>query len=268
MVFLCFSWSLFLVTSVLSSEPSRGLDLLLEASARIDLPNPPQPKRMRTDNSTTYPPVLRLSMSPINFSRAHQGYREAPVAYRFTRYHRDHFLPMGQSVEEFSSTLQFFESRIPEEIRVAALRRFSNIGGRPTAELEIASITPVLRSNNFTDSTIVVKYLEYLISFLYMNIDVHVELVRINRLEISTDATSVARRFREAGLPNYITSEHVFEWYRCVFQSDRLVTSDLIVREDDLEYSLVNLPPRTWTTCFIRPRLERLISTHTEQYNE
>lgn len=108
--------------------------------------------------------------------------------------------------------------------------------------------------------------MEYLISFLYIHPVVHSELVRVNTLEIRTDAATLSDMFQRRGLPDYITTERVFEWYQCLLETRNSRNTLIVMREDSLGDPLVTFAPSVWSTCFIRRRLERLAANDSEVY--
>jgi len=174
---------------------------------------------------------------------------------------------MGEPASDMSSGTLFFESEIPVELRVEILRLLANLNYRPSTAWAIPRFYPLMTDLGFRDSeSIVLSYIEYLISFLYIDREVHEELLRVNKLRKTTDAASVATFFRRTGLPNYITTERVYEWYRCYVACHVTKTKGWVIREDDIGRTLVSLPPSVWSSRFIRPRLERLIANGTEAY--
>ena len=252
-----------LISSGISSSSIRGLEVLAQAcEIAADKTAACAAKRMRSNDNTTIP-VVHLSDSPINYPWSKQVYRNDCPLTRHKCYNPSHTLPMGESVLSFSQSTLFFESRIPLDIRIEILRRYSNFANRPSADAELRCFVPTMRELNFRDSGIVRAYLQYLFSFIYMNQEVHTELMRVNRLRIETDAALIAERFRL----DELTTERVYEWYRLFFYNNEKVRpSALPLREDIHGNSLVAIAPTVWSARFIRPRLERLLANNTEMY--
>ena len=205
------------------------------------------------------PSVVRLADIEENRS----GREITPLKHK-GRYNVDHILPMGEGGDEanFFANMDYFEKRIPALIRARVLETLSAIKTRIPVEQWMELIQPTLNGLMFSDNEVLQLYVEYLLSFLYMDENLHHELVRVNKKRVETTATQLAQSHSQTGGKPYITAEIIFEWYQIARGKP---SSHFYVRYDGENTRLVNVGPLTWSSQFIIPRLQRLLSTGSER---
>ena len=253
-------YNLLLISVVVSHDPSRGnLDLLVEA---IDI------------MENHIPPILLINETTIG--------KRGPVYIRPTVYGpkvRMHFkqyylIPFTKfPVPPNFSTSDFFASRISQQIRIMILQRLaSGQNTEPDPVKFFVSLNLALPDDY--RSKIVLAYVAYLVSFLYMPPRIHEQLVVTNKLMIDTDATTIAHTIlnNDHG-PAYISPERIFEWYRMLFipidASDRTPVppeGEFRVRYDVHGKQVIAAPVHLWVARFLMPRLRRLSETGRETF--
>lgn len=217
------------------------------------------PLRAIEDNGGPVPPVIRLRDCESNSAG-----RDITPNRIHGRFNRNHTLPMGEPADEerFFENMDFFESRIPALVRARVLETLAGINKRIHVDQWMGLIRAKIKGLGFNNIRILKLYTEYLLSFLYMDEELHHELISVNKQQTLTSAMKLAQVHALSGGQPYITAELIFEWYHITRGGSK---GTFYIRVDIEDNPLVNLGPRNWAEEFILPRLERLLSTGSER---